>query len=130
MRRIDRDRRQQQVEFLLAIIFDESPRPRIQFVQSQYANSMLVELRTQLVVPAAILVVDKLVSLAGDQVALFDQREAVGAGLGVAIFNLLHQAGYADFEKFVEIAGGDRKKLQPFQQWIAFRPALLRARAG
>ena len=46
-------------------------------------------------------------SVAGDNVALFHQREAVGSGLGVSIFNLLDQSGYAYFEKFVEIAGGD-----------------------
>ena len=41
MRRIHSDRRQQQVEFFLAILFDESAGPRIQFVQSQNADSML-----------------------------------------------------------------------------------------
>ena len=59
-------------------------------------------------------------SVTGDNVALFNKGEAVGSGLGVAIFNLLDQSGYAYFEKFVEIARGDRKKFQAFEQWILF----------
>ena len=45
-------------------------------------------------------------------------RSAVGVGLGVAVFNALHQAGLADFDEFVEIAGGDGQELDPLEQGI------------
>jgi hypothetical protein len=36
----------------------------------------------------------------------------------VAVFELLQQAADPDFEKFVQVAGGDGKKLHPFEQRI------------
>ena len=128
MRRIHRDRRQQQVEFPLAVLFDESAGARIQFVQAQNADAMLGQRRAQLVVPAVILVVHKLVGIARDHVALFDQRQTVGAGLGVSVFNLLHQPGHAHFEKLIQIAGGDGKKFQPLEQRVLSSCASSRTR--
>jgi hypothetical protein len=73
---------------------------------------------TKLFVPAPILVVHKCVSQLGDHIALFDQSETVRSGLGVAIFDLLHKSGYADFKKFVHVAGRNREKFQALQQRI------------
>ncbi len=52
-------------------------------------------------------------------IAFFGQRQAVGTGLVVAVFNLLHHGGHAHFEELIQIAGRDGKKLQPLQQRIA-----------
>ena len=70
------------------------------------------ERRTQIFVPALVLVVDELVSLSRNNVALLDQGEAVRPGFGVAVFDLLYQSGHADLEEFIEVAGGDGKKFQ------------------
>ena len=118
MRRIHRDRRKQKIEFPLAVFLDESPGAGIQFMQAQNANSLVGQRRPQLIVPAAILVIHKLMSFAGNDVPLFDQGQAVWSGFGVSVFNLLHQSGHAHFEKFVQIAGRDGKKFQTLQQRI------------
>ncbi len=119
MRRVHRHRRQQQVEFLLAILFDESAGAGIQFVQTQNADAMRRR------APGAassfqqlILVVDELVSLAGNHIALLDQGEAVRPGFGVSVFDLLHQSGHAHFEEFIQVAGGDGKKFQALEQRV------------
>jgi hypothetical protein len=118
MRGVHCDWRQQKVEFFLAILFDKSARPGIEFVQSENPDSMTGKLGAQLVVPAVVLVVYKLVGIAGDDVALFHQRKTVGSGLGVSIFDLLDQSGHAYFEKFIQIAGGYGKEFQAFEQRI------------
>src|SRR5581483_8651514 len=43
-----------------------------------------------------------------------------GPGLGVAVFDLLHQAGDADLKELIQIVGADGEKLQPFEQGIGF----------
>ena len=88
-------------------------------MQAQNADAMLGKRRPQLVVPAAILVVHKLVGLAGDHIALLHQRQTIGSRFGVAIFNLLHQAGHAHFEELIQVAGRDGKKFQPLEQRVA-----------
>jgi hypothetical protein len=52
--------------------------------------------------------------------ALFDEREAVRTGVVYAVFNLLHHAGDADFEKLIQITGRNGKELQSLQKRIAF----------
>ena len=76
------------------------------------------ECRTQVFIPALVLVVYEGVSLAGNHIALLDQGEAIGARFRVTIFDLLYQPGHANFEKLVEIAGRDGKKLQPLKQRV------------
>ena len=45
----------------------------------------------------------------------FDQGQAVRADFVIAILNLLHHGRHADLKKFVEIAGRDGQKLEPFE---------------
>src|SRR5713101_1277655 len=110
MRGINRHRRQQKIEFALAVILYESAGRLIQLMQAQNANALLRKLRTQFLIPALILLTDKLVQLFRNQVALLEQRQAVGASLGVSVFDLLYQARDTHFEKFVQIVGADGKK--------------------
>ena len=105
MRRIDRHRRQQRIQFLFAIVVDEAQRLRIQLVQAEHANSILAQRRTQARIPAVVLIVHEFVRQFAQQVALGRQRHAVGTGLVVAVFDLLHHGGHAHFEELVQIAG-------------------------
>ena len=56
---IDRNRREQRIEFLLAIFIDEAARLRVQFVEAEHPNSLLRHRGPQSI-PALILIVDKL----------------------------------------------------------------------
>ena len=86
--------------------------------KTQNADSMFRKRRSQAIAPALVLLVHEFVGQLGEDISLFDQCQAVGTGFIEAVFDLLHQCRYADFEKLVEIAGGDGEKLQPFQQRI------------
>ena len=57
-------------------------------------------------------------SFFGDELALLFRHKTVGAVIQVAVFNPLQDSGYADLEKFIKIARGYRKKLQPLQRRI------------
>src|SRR5437879_3775251 len=59
--------------------------------------------RAQLLIPAAILIIDKIVGFARDQVALFNQSQAIGTGFGIAIFNLLDKAGDSNLKKLSKL---------------------------
>ena len=59
-----------------------------------------------------------------ENLALLHQSGPVGTGFVVAVFNLLHHGGHANFEELVEIAGRNREKLYPLKQRIAFVPRL------
>ena len=120
MCRVHRDRRKQQVEFLFGIFFNEGAGTRIQFVDPQNADAILRKRGAQLVVPTAILVIHKLVRLAGDHIALFHQGQTIRPRFGVAIFNLLHQSSHAHFEELIQVAGRDGKKFQPLEQRVGF----------
>ena len=74
----------------------------------------------RLLVPALVLQAGKFLGLARDHIALFDGAQAVEAGLSVSVFNALQKAGDPDLEEFVQIAGGDGQKPDPFQNGISF----------
>src|SRR5260370_5988420 len=120
MRRIDRDWRQQQIEFAIAIVLDKGSCVVIQFMQPKYPDALLRKLRTQLIVPALILRGHKIVQFLRHEIAFFNQRQAVRTGLRISVLNLLYQARYSHFEKLVEIAAADGKEFQSLQQGIAF----------
>jgi hypothetical protein len=119
VRGIDRDRGQQWVEFPLAISVHKAQRLIIQLVQAEHADSLIRERGTQACVPAVVLVLDKLVGQLGKNVSFGGERESVRSRFVVAVFDLLHHRGDADFEEFVEVAGADGKKFQPFEKRVA-----------
>ncbi len=119
MRRIDRHWRQQRVEFFFAVFVDKAQGFGIQFVQSQHADSVLGERRTQAGVPAVILLVDELVGQLVQHIPFFGETQAVGTSLVVAVLDLLHHGGHTHFKEFVQVAGRDREELQSLQQRIA-----------
>jgi hypothetical protein len=89
MRRIHGDRGQQGVKFAGAILVHESARLGIQFVEGEHANPLGGQAGPQQFVPAAILLADQFVGLFPDGLGLCGGREAVGPGIGIAVFNLL-----------------------------------------
>ena len=44
--------------------------------------------------------------------------QAVEAGLGVAVLDTLHDAGHANLDKLVQIAGGNGQELDPLEDGI------------
>ena len=71
-----------------------------------------------MLVPAAVLGVDKAVDFGGEDGEGFVGAQAVVALLAVAVFNALHEAGLADFDILVEVGAGDGQELDPLQQGI------------
>ena len=120
MRRIHRHWRQQRIQFLFAVFFDEAQRSGSNSCSPRTRIPFSAERRTQPRIPAVVLIVDKFVGQLVQQIPFFGKGQAVRAGLVVAVFNLLHHGGDAHFEELVEIAGGDGEKLQPLEQRIAF----------
>ena len=118
MGRIDRDGRQQRVNLLLEVILGKVAGLWVQLPPFQQANALLAQFGQQVLVPALVLVVHKAVDLGVQHGERLFGAQAVVAGLAVAVFDALHQAGLADFNVLVEIRGGDGQKLDPFQQRI------------
>src|SRR5580658_347370 len=56
--------------------------------------------------------------LARNDVALLQKRESIRPRFCIPVFDLLHQAGYAHFEKFVEIAGTNGEEFKSLQYRI------------
>ncbi len=46
------------------------------------------------------------------------RSQTIKARFGVAVFNALHDAGNANLDKLIQIAGGDGEELDPFEQGI------------
>ena len=51
--------------------------------------------------------------------------QAIRAGLLASEGNLLFQAGHADLEKLIKVAGENQQELEAFKQWIGFIQCLL-----
>src|SRR5581483_8877517 len=115
---IYRDRRQQRIEFTLAVFFDKRSRLGIEFLQTEHPDPVLCHLRAQFVVPAAILLLDKFVGSGRNPLTFFQAGQAIRPRLGISVLDLLDQAGHADFEELIQVAGGDGEEFQAFQQRI------------
>src|SRR5207244_9135039 len=118
MRRVYRDRRQKRIQLPLAIFLDETPALLIEIGKLQDSNPVISELRTELLVPCAILSSHQVVGFVVYQRGQLPGHHAVGARLVIAVFNLLQQASNPYFEEFVEVAGGNGEELDALQQRI------------
>ncbi len=63
---------------------------------------------------------DEGVEFGGEAAELVFGAEAVGASLAVAVLDLLKESGEADFDKFVEVAGGNGEEFDALEQRIGF----------
>ncbi len=89
-----------------------------QILPAQYANAAGAKLRQQEFVPAAVLLGDKKLQVFFDGGQRLLGGQAVESGFPVAILNALQDAGEADFDEFVQVAGGNGQKLDPFEQGV------------
>ena len=118
MRRVDRDRSQQRVDFALEVVLGELVGLVVQFIPFEQPDALLAQFGQQAIVPAGVLGVDKAVDFGGQRGQGFVGAQPVVARLAVAVFDALHEAGLADFDVFVEVAAGDGQELDPLQQGI------------
>lgn len=75
----------------------------------------------ELLVPADVLVADKNFDAFGEAVEALLLGDAIvywADGLVVAVFNALQDSGHADFDEFVEVAGGDGEELYALKERI------------
>src|SRR3984893_11954009 len=96
---------------------------------------MFRKCRPQPSVPATVRIIDDLVSLAGNNIALLHQGEAIRSSFGVSIFNLLYKPSHTHFEKFIQVAGRDGEKFQALGKRILrivrfYGPATVESQPG
>src|SRR5712671_6612139 len=119
MRWVNRDGRQQWIDFGVVIRFDSGTLHRVKLVHLPHADATLRQRGQQLLVPASVLLINKAVSLFPDQFALFYRGKSVWPALWQSVFNALQQAGDVDLKELVQVVGSDSKKLDSLEQGIA-----------
>ena len=72
----------------------------------------------EFVVPDSVLIVDEDVHRGGNLRQFFFGGEAVGADFARAVFDLLEEAGNADFDEFIQVVGGDGQELDALEQGL------------
>ena len=100
---VDGDGGEEGIDFALEIVAGVGAGMFAELVPLEQANAVAAQLGEQVVIPAAVLRGDKLVNVGGEAGKGFVGAQAVVAGLAVAVFNALHEAGLADFDVFVEV---------------------------
>ena len=74
-----------------------------------------IRARTQIFCPATVLVAHETVHVLDHDIQGLLGSKAIETRLAIAVFNPLHDAGDANFDKFVQIAGSNGQKLHPLQ---------------
>ena len=115
---VDGDGGQQRIDFALEVVLGKGAGVVVELLPLEQADALLAQLGEQLVVPAAVLGVDKAVDFGGEDGEGFVGAQAVVARLAVAVFNALHEAGLADFDVLVEVGAGDGEELDALEQGI------------
>ena len=117
---VDGDWREQGIDFALVVSGRSLAGRVVHVIPAQHAHSSGTESGQELLVPALVLLGDEAVhGGVYDGQGLLEGR-AVGVEFGVAVFDTLQHAGYADLDKFVQIAGGDGQKLNALEEGIGF----------
>jgi hypothetical protein len=91
----------------------------IQFIDLSHANGFSGESWNEFLPPAGVLVLHEFLQFRGELRKQFTRREAIGPDFSTVLLSLLEEPGYADFDKFIEIAGRYRQKFHAFEQRIA-----------
>ena len=81
----------------------------------QKTNAVFSQCRQQFLPPARVLLFDHAADPLVDGPKRLRGGQAVHAPFDGLAFDLLLEAGDADFEEFVEVGAGDAKELDPFQ---------------
>ena len=115
---VDGDGREQRIDFALVIVGGEFARVGVHLVPGEDANAGFAHGGQQLLIPAAVLVGDEALGLVLHGVERFAEGGAVGRRFVVAVFNALQDAGDANLEELVEIAGGDGEEFDALEQRV------------
>ena len=118
MRRIDGQRRQHRKYVSQEDDFGGEPVAGGDILGVQKAQAVVVELATNLK-PDALLVIHQAIGLSVDLAQLLGRGEAVLAEHAYAFAHLASEPGDADHVEFIQIAGRNRQKTEPFQKWVA-----------
>jgi hypothetical protein len=106
------------VDFALVVIGGKLTRILVHLVPGKDADFGGAHGGEKVLVPAAILVGDEALGIVLEDVEGLAEGSAVGRGFVIAVFNALEDAGDADLEELVEIAGGDGEEFDAFEQGI------------
>ena len=117
---VDGDGRQQRIDFTLIVVKGMCSGGCIDIAPLQHADAILEKRRTQVFCPAAVLIADESVHIAYHVIQGLPGGQAIEARFGVPVFNALHDAGHANFDKLIQITGGNGQEFNPFQQGIAW----------
>jgi len=88
-------------------------------------DALFGERGEELLVPAAVLVLDEGCDDGVDAAELLAGAEALGDGLGRSVFHLLDEAGDADLEKLVEVGAEDGEEADALEERVAVALGLL-----
>jgi hypothetical protein len=109
---------EQRIDFALVILRGKFPRVGVHLIPAEDANAGLAHGGQKFLIPAAVLVGHKSLRFVLHGVEGFTEGRAVGRSFVVAVFNALQNAGNANLEELVEIAGGDGEKLDPLEERV------------
>ena len=115
---VDGDGGEERIDFALEVVFGEGAGFVAEFFPVEQADALLAQLGKQVLVPALVLGGDEGVDFGGEGGEGLVGAEAVVAGLAVAVFDALHEAGLADFDVFVEVGAGDGEELDALEQGV------------
>ncbi len=130
MGRVNRDRGQKRIDLALKVVLGKGPRFLVELFPLQQPDTVFAQLGQQVLVPAAVLRSHKRVNLGGQHGEGFVGAQAVVAGLAIAVFDALHEAGLADFDVLIEVRAGNGQEFDALQQGIGRVPRLLPIPAG
>ena len=116
--RVDGDGGQQRIDLALKITLGKGLGLFTQFFPLQQADTLFAQFGEQMLVPAAILGIDKGVDFSGEHGQRLIGTEAVVSLLAVAVFNALQQPGLANLNILVQVVARDGQEFDPFQQGI------------
>ena len=115
MRRVEPDRREHRHHFAEEIILDPSSLHRIPMRAAQETDILPRQIRQDALVEQGVLPRHQGMRLQRDGLEGQPRGQAVRPGHAAAVLDLFLQAGDADFEEFIQIAGDDAQEFKPLQ---------------
>ncbi len=122
VRRVDRDRGEQRVDLGLVEVQGMRTRCLIEFVPLENVDLLFGQRGDQKIVPAGVLRGDEGLQVGAEPLEAHIRRQTLvllmRRRLPLAVFNALQQAGEADLDELIQVAGGDGEELHTLQQGI------------
>jgi hypothetical protein len=118
MRGVDRDRCEQRVDGGRVVAFDVVACVVAQLAKAEHTDRFLFEGGEQLLAPALVLVVHKVMDAVRQFGENFLRKPPIGTKRAVALLYLLHHSGKAHLDKLVEIASRDGQEFYALEKRI------------